>query len=179
MNPWLAFILGFFSWSIMEYGMHNWNGHLMKGKSHFSKEHLRHHADPTYEQSTQRKILQALPILVLLFVSGWLLLGWLASALFSSGMVGAYLCYEYAHWSAHAIPPKTQFGRWMRRHHFYHHFTDARYNHGFTSPLWDIVFRTYRKPGVIRVPRKRAMVWLIDPETNDVWPEFQQDYVLR
>ena len=175
----LLFALGFLSWSLLEYGMHNWNGHQMKGKSHFSKEHLRHHRDPTYEQSTRRKVLQAMPVAAVVYCAGGLTLGWLSGGLFLGGLVLAYLCYEYAHWSAHALPPKTRFGRWMRRHHFYHHFTDARYNHGFTSPLWDLVFRTYRTPDVIRVPRRMAMVWLVNPETQEVWPEFQCDYTLR
>jgi hypothetical protein len=37
-------------------------------------------------------------------------------------------------------------------------------NHGVTSPLWDIVFRTYERPVVVRVPRRHApkLPWLLD-----------------
>jgi hypothetical protein len=47
-----------------------------------------------------------------------------------------------------------------------------------TSPLWDLVFRTWRAPERLRVPEKQAMVWLLDPVTNDVRAELQRDYVL-
>ena len=38
-----AVIVGMFSWSFAEYGIHNWVGHLGRGKNPFSREHLRHH----------------------------------------------------------------------------------------------------------------------------------------
>ena len=31
-----------------------------------------------------------------------------------------------------------------------------------TTPLWDLIFRTYRTPGVIPVPAKLCMRWLLD-----------------
>jgi len=70
------------------------------------------------------------------------------------------------------------YGRWARRHHFYHHFHDPKVNHGVTSPIWDIVFGTYHKPDVIRVPEKLKMVWLCD-ETGEVKEPFRAQYELR
>ena len=172
------FVVGMFSWSFVEYGMHNWNGHLMRGKTRFSKSHLKHHVDPEFEMTNKDKIAQAFPIAGGVFLLSSLILGWVGGLIYLGGMLTAFLIYEYMHWSAHALAPKTFYGRWMRRHHFYHHFTNARFNHGFTSPIWDIVFRTFRWPGMVRVPRKMAMVWLVDPATKEVHPEFAAHYEL-
>ena len=60
-----------------------------------------------------------------------------------------------------------------------HHFVDARFNHGVTSPLWDVVFGTYRAPGVIPVPVKLKMQWLTDPQTGEVHAPFSAWYTLR
>ncbi len=68
------------------------------------------------------------------------------------------------------------YGRWSRRHHFAHHYSDARFNHGVTTPLWDLVFRTYRPVHTIRVPAKFVMPWLKDPATGQVRPEFAQTF---
>jgi hypothetical protein len=73
--------------------------------------------------------------------------------------------------------PKSAYGRWARRHHFSHHFVDARYNHGVTTPIWDMVFGTYRRPVPIKVPAKLTMSWLLD-EGGQLRPEYSGDYFL-
>jgi 4-hydroxysphinganine ceramide fatty acyl 2-hydroxylase len=65
----------------------------------------------------------------------------------------------------------------VRRHHFHHHFGHPTANHGVTSPIWDMVFGTYeRVDGPLRVPRRLAMVWLVDD--GQVRPEYADDYAL-
>jgi sterol desaturase/sphingolipid hydroxylase (fatty acid hydroxylase superfamily) len=56
---------------------------------------------------------------------------------------------------------------------------DARYNHGVTSPLWDLVFGTYRQAGTITVPRKFRMRWLVDAETGCIRHKFRDDFQLK
>lgn len=51
-------------------------------------------------------------------------------------------------------------------------------NHGVTTSIGDWIFGTNRVPEKIRVPEKLKMVWLTDPATNEVWPEFSGDYEL-
>ena len=48
-------------------------------------------------------------------------------------------------------------------------------NHGVTWSVWDHVFGTYEAPGCVRVPRRMAMVWLVD-EDGALRPEFAADY---
>ena len=67
----------------------------------------------------------------------------------------------------------------MRRHHFHHHFHNPKRNHGVTSPLWDLLFRTYERPAVVRVPMKHAMGWLVEQGGLRVRPEYLGDYELR
>jgi sterol desaturase/sphingolipid hydroxylase (fatty acid hydroxylase superfamily) len=89
-----------------------------------------------------------------------------------------YASYEILHRRTHTHAPRGAFSRWARRHHLYHHFGSPKSNHGVTSPIWDHVFGTYEEPGKIRVPRRHAPDWLIDPETDDVFPKYQDDYEL-
>ena len=79
----------------------------------------------------------------------------------------------------HTHPGFGAYGRWARRHHFYHHFINAKMNHGVTTPIWDLVFGTYRKADVvIEVPSKLAMPWLKDPSTGKAREEFATSFVI-
>jgi len=173
-----ALLVGAAGWTFTEYAMHHWNGHLARGKLKFSREHLAHHRESGYFTSTATKVQMALPIVSVVFALAWWQVGLLVASGFTMGLVGSYAGYEWLHWACHALAPRTRFGRWVRRHHFYHHFTSAKYNHGVTSPIWDFVFRTYRSPGFIQVPLKHVMPWLVD-EAGQVRPEFAADYAVR
>jgi len=172
------FVLGVAAWTLIEYGMHHWNGHLMKGKTHFSREHLRHHVKANYFSPMADKVKLALFVIGSITLVGAVLTSLSVSLPFALGVGVGYSVYEYVHWSLHMTAPNSWYARWARRHHFSHHFTDARFNHGVTTPVWDIVFRTYRSPQVIRVPRKLAMGWLLD-ENGDLAEQFASDYQLK
>ena len=100
--------------------------------------------------------------------------------LYVGGFVGCYLYYEWLHRRLHTHSAISAYGRWARRHHFWHHFHDPRVNHGVTSPVWDIVFRTHvpvAQP--IRVPEKLAMPWLLNAETHEIRSELEGRWELR
>ena len=172
-----AGLIGIASWSFAEYAIHHWVGHLGKGKNPFSREHLRHHRDGQFTP-WGRKYLQAFAVALALFVGvGWTVglslgIGW------SLGFVCAYLMYEWTHRRLHTHPPRNEYGRMLRRHHFSHHFSSAKFNHGVTSVVWDHVFSTYRQPERIRVPKRLAMPWLLD-EQGRLLPAYASDYELR
>ena len=90
----------------------------------------------------------------------------------------AYGWYEWVHAAAHLWAPRTTYGRWVRQSHFHHHFNEPLRNQGVTSPFWDHVFGTYTVPGQITVPRRMAMVWLLDADGN-VKPVHQGTYAVR
>lgn len=170
-------LLGFCVWTFLEYAMHNWLGHKPKGKYRFSKEHLAHHADVHYFSPASEKARMAAVVMVLLTPVSALIAGPLSGIIFSVSVVLFYLWYEIVHRRTHTHPPRGPYSRWTRRNHFYHHFSSPFKDHGVTTPIWDIVFRTHVRPGQIRVPRRHAMDWLCD-ENGEVKSEYQEDYVL-
>ena len=173
-----AFAGGITLWTFAEYALHNWYGHVARGRNHFSREHLRHHSTPGYFAPTRQKLAAAVPVWTLVITLSVLTMGWAPGLCFGAGFLGMYITYEVLHYRAHAAAPRTRYGRWLRRHHFHHHYKNPKANHGVTSSIWDLVFRTYDPPGRIVVPKKHVMAWLTDPETGDVWPQHADDYAV-
>ena len=171
----MAFTLGATGWSFSEYALHRWVGHGPRKDVEFAREHLTHHAQRLYFTPTWKKITMALPVLGTMAVVA----GALAGTTGVAGVAGyavAYAGYEWLHRRLHTHAPRGPVSRFLRRHHFAHHFNGPQTNHGVTSPVWDLVFRTWRDPGVIRVPEKHAMPWLIDEATGEVFEAYAQDY---
>ena len=48
-----------------------------------------------------------------------------------------------------------------------------------TSPLWDLVFGTYRVVEKIAVPRRLTMRWLLDPTTGEIRAEHTGTFSVR
>ena len=162
---------GVFGWSFAEYAIHNWVGHLGRGRNEFSREHLKHHARGHYFASGKKKAAAAIPVILALAGVSALAFGVRGGLSFTLGFSAAYVAYEVLHRRLHTHAPWGPYGRWARRHHFHHHFMDPKRNHGVTSPLWDWILGTYTRPGVIRVPRHQAMSWLAT--------EHEADYAVR
>lgn len=180
MNFLVAAVMGIASWSLAEYCIHRWAGHDARFRPNFfEREHTRHHARGNYFAPSWKKLAAALVVLALVAPIAAAIVGPELGLTYAAGFAGFYLSYEVIHHRAHASSGFGPYGRWLRRHHFWHHFENPRANHGVTSPIWDYVFRTREAPNVIRVPRKLAMVWLVDPATNDVHAEFAEQYALR
>lgn len=171
-------LVGALTWTLLEYIIHKYAGHRGKGKNPFGKEHLKHHATTHYFAPNWKKAMAAAPVIF----GAWALFAWalgpMAGTAYALGLSGMYIGYEIAHRRAHTHPPTGRYGRWMRLHHFYHHFRNPNVNHGVTSPFWDMVFGTYVKVERVRVPEKHAMRWLVDPATGEVWPRYANDYEL-
>lgn len=174
----LAGLFGCLTWTFLEYVIHRWMGHDRRfRRSPFGVEHVRHHAEGDYFAPTWKKLLIAAGVAALLGVPATMLARG-AGAAYVGGLIGFYGVYEVIHRREHTHAGIGPYGRWARRHHFYHHFVDARMNHGVTSPLWDLVFGTYREPGTIKVPRRLCMRWLLDSRTGDVVPAYAGTFVL-
>ena len=92
--------------------------------------------------------------------------------------LSSYFYYDYLHRSSHYNPPKTAYGRYVRKHHFAHHFSNPKHNFGVTTVFWDKAFGTYHPVEVVRVPEKRAMGWLFVEDTKELRSEFVGDYCI-
>jgi len=61
---------------------------------------------------------------------------------FAGSLVG-YLVYDTTHFVLHHRSVPTAFGKLIKKAHMRHHFLDPDEDYGVSSPLWDIIFRTY------------------------------------
>ena len=177
-----SFVAGLAGWTLLEYAIHFWLGHLPRGRILISSEHLKHHGDILYFTPLRLKIRGAVPVLaVLLLVVGGVL-GLSAGLGFVAAVSLGWVTYESLHQSIHVNGPRGPYGRWAARHHLSHHFNRPNSNHGVTTPIWDLVFRTYAPVQRVRVPKRSlaSVPWLESAfvASSGVQP-FLSDYELR
>lgn len=177
MSALIAAVAGAVTWSLAEYLLHRFAGHAPKGAIEFSREHLAHHAEPTYFTPTPRKARAAAAAMALLSIPVIAALGLTSGIAALAGFLAAYVAYELVHRRIHTHRPLGRYGRMIRRHHLHHHFGAPKMNHGVTSPLWDMALGTYQRPGRVRVPARHALRWMVD-DRGDLLPAFARDYVL-
>ena len=80
---------------------------------------------------------------------------WVGVAL-SLGWALGYGSSEWTHAMCPLRAPKNRYQRWVRRHHFHHHFGHPMANHGVTVGWWDRLFGTEEPPGTVKIPRRLA-----------------------
>lgn len=68
----------------------------------------------------------------------------LTPALFA-GFIAGYLVYDTTHFAVHHFAMPTRWGRYLKKRHARHHFVDPDSDYGVSSPLWDVVFRTFTR----------------------------------
>jgi sterol desaturase/sphingolipid hydroxylase (fatty acid hydroxylase superfamily) len=176
----LAFVVGFNLWGLFEYLLHRFAMHHLHGKGIMSREHLEHHVAAGWTFSHTHLLSWAGMLLV--GFAAWMPLGWITVSLpfglaVAIGWSAGYFFYEYQHAMAHLRAPRGRYSRWLRKHHFQHHFGRPMSNHGVTVPWWDVAFGTIDRPEVVRVPRRMAQPWMLDDD-GEIRPEHAGDYVL-
>ncbi|MBI1944087.1 MAG: sterol desaturase family protein [Deltaproteobacteria bacterium] len=176
----LAALAGVLLWSLAEYLLHRFLGHDHRTLPNpFAAEHTRHHAEGDYFAPTWKKALVALAAVPPTGAVAALVVDVPLGLVFALSFAATYLGYEWLHRRLHTHRGVGPWGRWLRRHHFHHHFVDPHTNHGVTSPVWDVAFGTRREPTRIRVPAKLRMRWLVDDATGEVRAELASWYELR
>ncbi|CUT12552.1 Fatty acid hydroxylaselike protein [Bradyrhizobium sp.] len=136
----VALACGLLAWSFAEYWIHR---SLFHGASGLAAMHDMHHVLP------RDMIGVASWGSFAGFAGVWCVLamavGGVAAAAVTAGVMAGYLFYCVIHVSIHHAGARG-FGRYgalmLRLHHGHHR--GGRGNFGVSSPLWDIVFRTYR-----------------------------------
>ena len=171
----LAFALGALGWTFAEYLIHRFDGHGMRGRTPFSREHLAHHADSRSFAATWKKLLIAALVFPTMAYLGQGVVGE-AGLPFAAGFIVMYGIYEVLHRRIHTHAPLNAWGEWARRHHLVHHHVAPKRNHGVTTSLWDHVFGTWQASEQVRVPRKQAPAWMV--EGDEVLPAFRGTYRL-
>ena len=175
----LTTLAGIGSWTLAEYLLHRFLGHDRRTwPNPFAAEHTRHHSEGNYFAPAWKKAIVTLVAVPAVTAIAALALGLELGAIYGVAFVGMYVTYEVLHRRLHTHRGLGAYGRYLRRHHFHHHFGNPQTNHGVTSPIWDVAFRTWQAPGRIRVPAKLQMRWLVDPQTRDVYEDLSADYEL-
>lgn len=172
----ILFLLGVFSWTLAEYLIHRYLGHLHKGKNFFKAEHVQHHAKFNYFASAYKKAIFAFVIFSISFLFLNLFASNIMVLAFLTGFFGMYTLYELTHFRFHAKYPMAMPFVILRKHHFYHHFHNPKTNFGVTSRFWDRIFGTFTSVDQVRVPKKMAMSWLLDD--NNIKEKYADDFYL-
>jgi hypothetical protein len=153
----LLIAVGALSWTLIEYALHRFIFHY-SARSAFGQRlvyaaHLAHHENPRALSRLFSSLLISLPIATAYWLLAWVATGSLhtASYLFT-GVTAGYLVYEWLHFQAHHRRPRLRFFRYLRKYHLLHHYQTPELRFGVTSPLLDVIFRTYRP---VRKPLRR------------------------
>lgn len=153
-SPFLVYsglLLGFFSWTILEYLFHRMLFHLdvlmprhpymytlhflVHGVHHFLPlDPLRLVMPPILFACLSMPVV--LPILSLQFISLSLRLSIIA------GIFCGYVCYDMTHYYLHHAQVRTPYFRSLKEYHMDHHFKNPNTGFGVTSKLWDYIFHT-------------------------------------
>jgi hypothetical protein len=134
---------GLLSWTLSEYLLHRYVYHVVP--SFLSEGHALHHDSP--------RALIGVPwylttiIVVAVFYAVTLVAARPATGVFMAMNWFGYVLYCLAHHGSHHFQYRNGWLKKMKRHHLIHHAHPA-YNWGFTTALWDRVFRTHydRRP---------------------------------
>jgi sterol desaturase/sphingolipid hydroxylase (fatty acid hydroxylase superfamily) len=145
----LLFVLGVFSWMLIEYGLHRFIFHY-RARSEFGKKilyaaHLAHHDDPYAKDRLVASLVLSLPVATAYFVLVLLVTRSLhaASYLFT-GLTAGYFCYEWFHFQAHHGRSRLRALKYLRTYHLLHHHKTPELRFGVTSPLLDVLFGTFQ-----------------------------------
>lgn len=147
------FFGGWLFWSLLEYVLHRFVFHSLTPTEDHPENYLVHTYHHDFPDDATRLVMVPIgswPLGVLFAAAFRLLLGgtlWFPA--FAGACVG-YVAYDWVHYYTHHARPAGGIGRWMRMYHLQHHFDHSPTRYGVSSPLWDVVFGTYKpaKAGV-------------------------------
>ena len=150
LTEWVGvFFLGVFIWTLAEYLMHRFLYHFSAkskvGKYLVQLFHGFHHDDP---QDPTRLVMPTVPAILMLGTGCFVLHTLLPDGhnyIFTAAFLVGYLGYDYIHYATHHFSMKSKIGRFLKRHHFHHHFADHSVKFGVSNPFWDFIFGTYKK----------------------------------
>jgi 4-hydroxysphinganine ceramide fatty acyl 2-hydroxylase len=147
----LCFAGGLLLWTFIEYAIHRFVFHApsLMALLGSGPVHYRHHQSPAEADFIVTPLSFSLPVALFVWILLRLALGtWEETAAAMAGVILGYLAYEAIHLRIHTFSGGGAALRWLRRHHYRHHFCDSEICFGVSTPIWDVVLQT--------LPRKSA-----------------------
>jgi sterol desaturase/sphingolipid hydroxylase (fatty acid hydroxylase superfamily) len=141
-----ALRLGMLITTLIEYCLHRFLFHMSvhdeKGRMQLFLLHGYHHDFPNDPMRLVLPPIGIWPVAVIVGVIYWAIFGAYFWPVFG-GTAAGYIAYDWTHYYTHHFNPKGGVGRWLKRYHMLHHHDSPEQRYGITTPLWDLVFRTY------------------------------------
>jgi sterol desaturase/sphingolipid hydroxylase (fatty acid hydroxylase superfamily) len=161
-HPYVAvgfYITGIPLWTFVEYLTHRYvlHGQYKPGKSwprrlvvkQINSLHWEHHERPFDGEHINGELQDLLPMFAVTAPLSFIFPAFTAPMLLA-GVVQAYVLEEWVHHSVHYYNFGNPYFRYIRKHHIYHHTSNGmKLGYGFTSAMWDVVFKT-RFPESVR-----------------------------
>ena len=140
---------GLLSWGLLEYGLHRFVFHYdaqsALGKKLVYGAHLSHHDYPHATDNLFSGLIISAPVATVYLLLAWIATSsWRAASFLFTGLVLGYFYYEWLHFRAHHRRPRLRLFRYLRKYHLLHHYQTPELRFGVTSPLFDIIFGTFR-----------------------------------
>ena len=128
------FAAGLFAWTLIEYAIHGWVGHLIAASAPM---HLVHHTDPWRVFAIRTWI--PIGVVLIACVALW---GITPATMVVFGILAGMVVYEGLHYRIHFAQPRGRLEGYLRERHLVHHYRAPKRCFGVTSALWDWVFRS-------------------------------------
>jgi len=141
----LLFLVGFITFTWVEYMMHRYVFHMkpyteMRSKIQYTI-HGVHHEFPKDKDRLAMPPLLSITISTILLLLLRVLMGDFVFAFLPGFLVG-YASYLAVHYLVHAYPPPKNFFKVLWVNHSIHHYKDGETVFGVSSPLWDYIYGT-------------------------------------
>jgi hypothetical protein len=142
-------VVGLLSWSLIEYLLHRFifhhNAQTRLGRKLIYHAHMSHHENPEAHSKHLASMLLSAPIALGYWLLSWTVTQSLAAASYLFiGMSGGYFIYQWLHFYCHHRKSRVRVFRYLRRYHLLHHHQTPELRFGVTSPLFDVLFGTFR-----------------------------------
>lgn len=146
-----VFLAGLLFWSIAEYIIHRFVFHFHPKSETMKRLHfLFHGVHHDYPQDSLRLVMPPAVSISLAFIFYglfYLVIGLVLGTpqyipAFFSGFVAGYLFYDMMHYASHHVNMKNKYFQMIKEHHMKHHYKEPDAGFGFTSKIWDRVFKT-------------------------------------
>ncbi len=156
----LLLVAGCLSWGLLEYGLHRFVFHYQAqselGRKLVYAAHTSHHDDPRATDRIFSSLLISAPVATAYLLLTRIATGsWRVASFLFTGLVLGYFYYECLHYRAHHNRPRLLLFRYLRKYHLRHHYQTPELRFGVTSPLFDILFGTFRPVQSRPVRRKQ------------------------